>query len=115
MVHKSKGHYSDTKHPIIIVENLGNKKVKGSIQKGKKPINQSFKTIINVIDHKKLKILRNLRQVNYLNWFGGGFRRTEFISIDHEDLEFVLEVLKSPLKDQNHFGEGMIKGLPYLQ
>ena len=30
--------------------------------------------------------------------FGGGFRRTELISIDHEDLEFVPEGLKITIR-----------------
>ena len=38
MVHKLKGHYLDTKHPIIVENLMGIKRVKGSIQKGKKPI-----------------------------------------------------------------------------
>ena len=35
MVHKLKGHYLDTKHPIIIENLLGIKRKIGSIQKGK--------------------------------------------------------------------------------
>ena len=48
--------------------------------------------------------------------FGGGFRRTELISIDYEDLEFVPEGLKITIKRSktDQFGEGMIKGLPYF-
>ena len=48
--------------------------------------------------------------------FGGGFRRTELISIDHEDLEFVPEGLKITIKRSktDQFGEGMTKGLPYF-
>jgi len=48
--------------------------------------------------------------------FGGGFRRTELISIDHEDLEFVPEGLKISIRRSktDQFGEGMIKGLPYF-
>ena len=38
MVHKLKGHYLDTKHPIIVENLMGIKRVKGSIQKGKKTI-----------------------------------------------------------------------------
>ena len=38
MVHKLKGHYLDTKHPIIVENLMGIRRVKGSIQKGKKPI-----------------------------------------------------------------------------
>jgi integrase len=48
--------------------------------------------------------------------FGGGFRRTELISIDYEDLEFVPEGLKISIRRSktDQFGEGMIKGLPYF-
>ena len=38
VVHKLKGHYLDSKHPIIIENLLGIKRAKGSIQRGKKPI-----------------------------------------------------------------------------
>ena len=38
MVHKIKGHYLDTKHPIIVENLMGIRRVKGSIQRGKKPI-----------------------------------------------------------------------------
>ena len=38
MVHRLKGHYLDTKHPIIVENLMGIKRVKGSIQKGKKPL-----------------------------------------------------------------------------
>ena len=43
MIHKLKGHYLDTKHPIIIENLMGIKRTKGSIQYGKTYINQSFK------------------------------------------------------------------------
>ena len=33
-----KGHYLDTKHPIIVENLMGIKRRKGTIQKGKKPI-----------------------------------------------------------------------------
>ena len=36
VIHKIKGHYLDTKHPIIIENLMGIKRVKGTIQKGKK-------------------------------------------------------------------------------
>ena len=57
MVHKLKGHYLDTKHPIIVENLMGIRRVKGSIQKGKKPILIShLKLIINVIDEQKIEI-----------------------------------------------------------
>ena len=54
VIHKMKGHYLDTKHPIIIENLLGIKRVKGSNQKAKKPILiNDLKLIINVIDETK--------------------------------------------------------------
>ena len=118
MVHKLKGHYLDTKHPIITENLLGIKRVKGSFQKGKKPILiNHLKSIVNVIDEQKCEEIKKLRDRSImLIGFGGGFRRTELISIDHEDLEFVPEGLKITIRRSktDQFGEGMIKGLPYF-
>jgi len=118
MVHKLKGHYLDTKHPIITENLLGIKRVKGSIQRGKKPILiNHLKSIVNVIDEQKCEEIKKLRDRSIiLIGFGGGFRRTELISIDHEDLEFVPEGLKITIRRSktDQFGEGMIKGLPYF-
>ena len=118
MVHRLKGHYLDTKHPIITENLLGIKRVKGSIQRGKKPILiNHLKSIVNVIDEQKCEEIKKLRDRSIiLIGFGGGFRRTELISIDHEDLEFVPEGLKITIRRSktDQFGEGMIKGLPHF-
>ena len=118
MVHRLKGHYLDTKHPIIIENLMGIKRVKGSIQKGKKPILiNHLKSIINVIDQQEINEIKKSRDKTIvLVGFGGGFRRTELISINHEDLEFVPEGVKITLKRSktDQFGEGMVKGLPYF-
>ena len=118
MIHKLKGHYLDTKHPIIVENLMGIRRVIGSIQKGKKPLLiNDLKTIINVIDDQKIDDIKKLRDKSIiLIGFGGGFRRTELISIDREDLEFVTEGLKIRIKRSktDQFGEGMIKGLPYF-
>ncbi len=118
MVHKLKGHYLDTKHPIIVENLLGIRRVKGSIQKGKKPLLiNHLKSIINTIDKEKYEEIKKLRDKSIiLIGFGGGFRRTELISIDYEDLEFVPEGLKIIIRRSktDQFGEGMIKGLPYF-
>ena len=118
MVHRLKGHYLDTKHPIIIENLMGIKRVKGSIQKGKKPILiNHLKSIINVIDQQEINEIKKTRDKTIvLVGFGGGFRRTELISINHEDLEFVPEGVKITLKRSktDQFGEGMVKGLPYF-
>ena len=47
MVHKLKGHYLDTKHPIIVENLMGIRRQKGSMQTGKKPL---------LINHLKLII-----------------------------------------------------------
>src|SRR5210317_513518 len=54
VIHKLKGHYLDTKHPIIIENLMGIKRRKGSFQKGKKPLLiNNLKLIINVINEEK--------------------------------------------------------------
>ena len=118
IVHKIKGHYLDTKHPAIIENLMGIKRKKGSIQVGKKPLLiNHLKQIINVIDEQKIAKIKKLRdRTLILVGFGGGFRRTELISIDHEDLDFVEEGVKITLRRSktDQFGEGLIKGLPYF-
>ena len=118
VVHKLKGYYLDTKHPVIIENLMGIKRKKGSIQIGKKPILiNHLKTIVNVIDEQKIEKIKKLRdRTLILIGFGGGFRRTELISIDHEDLDFVEEGLKITLRRSktDQFGEGLVKGLPYF-
>ncbi len=118
MVHKLKGHYLDTKHPIIVENLMGIRRAKGSIQKGKKPILiNHLKLIINAINEQEIKEIKKLRdKTMILIGFGGGFRRTELISIDYEDLEFVPEGLKITIRRSktDQFGEGMIKGLPHF-
>ena len=118
MVHKLKGYYLDAKHPIIIENLMGIRRVKGSIQKGKKPLLiNHLKLIINAINEKNINETKKLRdKAIILIGFGGGFRRSELISIDYEDLEFVSEGLKITIRKSktDQFGEGMIKGLPYF-
>ena len=118
VVHKLKGHYLDTKHPVIIENLMGIKRKKGSIQTGKKPILiNHLKQIINVIEEQKIDEIKKFRNKTLiLVGFGGGFRRTELISIDHEDLDFVEEGVKITLRRSktDQFGEGFVKGLPYF-
>ncbi len=118
MVHKLKGHYLDTKHPIIVENLMGIRRIKGSIQTGKKPLLINYlKSLINVIDEKKIEEIKKFRDKSILLiGFSGGFRRTELVSLDYEDLEFVPEGLKITIKKSktDQFGEGMLKGLPYF-
>ena len=120
VIHRLKGHYLDTKHPIIIENLMGIKRKKGSYQKGKKPILiNHLKLIIDEIDKDTSDEtgIRKLRDKTIiLLGFAGGFRRIELISIDYEDLEFVAEGVKIFIRKSktDQFGEGMIKGLPYF-
>jgi len=118
VIHKLKGHYLDTKHPIIIENIMGIKRRKGSFQKGKKPLLiNNLKLIINVIDEYNEEDIKKLRDRSIiLMGFCGGFRRNEIVSIDYDDLDFVTEGLKIKLKRSktDQFGEGSVKGLPYF-
>ena len=112
VIHKLKGHYLDTKHPIIMENLLGIKRTLGSRQKAKKPILiNDLKLIIKAINEKKKR-----DKALILIGFAGGFRRSELVNIDHEDIEFVPEGVKILVKrsktDQS--GEGTVKAIPYF-
>ena len=116
ILHKTKGHYIDTKHPIIIENLMGIKRANGSNQKGKKPLLiNDLKILINVINESKEKDKRKIRdKALILIGFSGGFRRSELVDIEYDDLEFVAEGVKIFVKrsktDQS--GEGMTKAIP---
>ena len=119
ILHKTKGHYIDTKHPIIMENLMGIKRTNGSNQKGKKPLLiNDLKALIQAIHQSVEKDSRKSRdKAIVLIGFSGGFRRSELVSIEYEDLEFVLEGVKIFVKrsktDQS--GEGMTKAIPYFE
>ena len=118
IIHKTKGHYIDTKHPIIAENLMGIKRTNGSNQKGKKPLLiNDLKLLIHAIDQSKEKNIRKIRdKALVLIGFSGGFRRSELVDIEYEDIEFVEEGVKIFVKrsktDQS--GEGMTKAIPYF-
>ena len=118
VIHKMKGYYLDTKHPLIMENLHGIKRVKGSIQKSKKPLLiNNLKKIINAIDEAKQLENKKIRdRTLILIGFSGGFRRSELVNIEHDDVEFVNEGVKIFIKrsktDQS--GEGMMKAIPYF-
>ena len=118
VIHKLKGHYLDTKHPSIIENLMGIKRRKGVNQIGKKPLLiNNLKKIINVIDEEQKGIIKRFRDRSIiLIGFSGGFRRSEIVGLDYDDLEFVKEGLKINIKRSktDQFGEGSIKGLPFF-
>jgi len=112
VIHKLKGHYLDTKHPVIMENLHGIKRTLGSRQKAKKPILiNDLKLIINAIDKEKIR-----DKALILVGFSGGFRRSELVNLNYEDIEFVQEGVKILIKrsktDQS--GEGSIKAIPYF-
>ena len=119
VIHKMKGHYLDTKHPVIVENLMGIKRRKGTVQKGKKPILiNDLKKILKVIDEQNIQDIKKLRDKSIiLIGFSGGFRRNEIVSLDYEDLDFVHEGLKITVKRSktDQFGEGSIKALPYFE
>jgi site-specific recombinase XerD len=116
VIHKLKGFYIDTKHPIVKENLLGIKRIKGSNQKAKKPILiNDLKEIINTIGKLKIRETRKVRdKALILVGFAGGFRRSELVALENDDVEFVREGVKIFVKrsktDQS--GEGMIKAIP---
>jgi len=101
------------------MENLmGIKRTNGSNQKGKKPLLiNDLKLIIKAIDQSKEKDNRKIRdKAILLIGFSGGFRRSELVDIEYDDIEFVSEGVKIFVKrsktDQS--GEGMTKAIPYF-
>ena len=112
VIHKLKGHYLDTKHPIIMENLHGIKRTLGSRQRAKKPLLiNDLRLIIKAIDEKKIR-----DKALILVGFAGGFRRSELVNIDYDDIEFVNEGVKILIKrsktDQS--GEGIIKAIPYF-
>ncbi len=119
VVHKMKGHYLDSKHPIIMENLLGIKRIKGSFQISKKPLLiNNLKHIIKAIDENEKNNFKKVRNKSLiLLGFSGGFRRSELVNIEYDDLEFVDEGLKIFIKrsktDQS--GEGSLKAIPYFE
>ena len=113
VIHKLKGHYLDTKHPIIMENLHGIRRVLGSRQKAKKPILiNDLKSIIEVIHEEKIR-----DKALILIGFAGGFRRSELVNINYEDIEFVPEGVKILVKNSktDQSGEGIIKAIPYFE
>ena len=118
VIHKLSGHYIDVKHPMITENLMGIKRIKGSYQKAKKPILiNDLKLIIKAIEEvKQSDLKKNRDRALMFIGFSGGFRRSELVAINYEDVDFVSEGIKIFVKrsktDQS--GEGMIKGIPYF-
>ena len=118
VVHKLNGHYIDLKHPVITENLLGIKRSIGAYQTSKKPILiNDLKLIINVINKDKNEYKKLQNKALILIGFAGGFRRSELVSIEYEDIEFVNEGVKILVQRSktDQTGLGMTKAIPYFQ
>ncbi len=118
VVHKLNGHYIDIKHPVITENLLGIKRSIGAYQTSKKPLLiNDLKLIINQINKETKPSIKLRDKALILVGFSGGFRRSELVSIEYNDIDFVSEGMKIFIKrsktDQS--GEGMTKAIPYFE
>ena len=113
------GYHIDTKNPIIN-ENLKTIKRKiGAMQIGKTPISviDLKKIITKLNDNKKININKKIRdKAIILVGFSGGFRRSELVNLNYQDIEFVKEGVKILLRKSktDQYSKGFIKALPYF-
>ena len=129
VVHKIKGQYLDTKHPMIMENLHGIKRTLGSRQKAKKPILiNDLKSIIKAISEEKYVAKNKNQELNKLReklrnkaliliGFSGGFRRSELVNIQKSDVEFVSEGVKILVRRSktDQTGEGNVKAIPYFE
>ena len=118
VVHRLKGHYIDTTHPIITENIMGIKRKLGVKQTSKKPILiNDLKKIINVIDEEKNEFKKYQNKALILIGFAGGFRRSELVSIEYEDIDFVAEGVKITVNKSktDQTGIGLTKAIPYFE
>ena len=118
MMHRYKGHYLDTKHPLIVENLMGIKRQIGVHQKAKKPLLfNDIKAIIKQISQSSENSSKKLRnKALILVGFAGGFRRSELIDIELDDVEFVDQGVKILIKRSktDQAGEGITKAIPYF-
>ena len=116
VMHRYKGHYLDTKHPIIVENLMGIKRQIGIHQKAKKPLLfNDLKKVIKAINETSISEFKKLRDKSLiLIGFSGGFRRSELVAIKRDDVEFVNEGVKIFVKKSksDQSGEGMTKAIP---
>ena len=89
----------------------------GVKQTAKKPLLiNDLKAIIKVIDEEENVFKKHQNKALMLIGFAGGFRRSELVSVEYEDLDFVTEGVKITVKHSktDQTGLGMTKAIPYF-
>ena len=118
LIHKLKGNYIVIKHPFISENLMGIKRKLGVKQMSKKPILlNDLKLIIQAIDDEKNEFKKIQNKALILIGFAGGFRRSELVSIEYDDVDFVNEGVKINIKKSktDQIGIGMTKAIPYFK
>ena len=97
---------------------MGIKRKLGVKQMSKKPILlNDLKLIIQAIDDEKNEFKKIQNKALILIGFAGGFRRSELVSIEYDDVDFVNEGVKINIKKSktDQIGIGMTKAIPYFK
>ena len=89
------------------------------MQIGKKPISliDLKKIILKLHDNKNININKKIRdKAIILVGFSGGFRRSELVNLNYQDIEFVKEGVKILLRKSktDQYSEGFVKAMPYF-
>jgi site-specific recombinase XerD len=114
-VHKMQEVEFNAAHVAIRSVWAGIRRAKGTAAEGKAPVRVDD---LKLIIFTRPNTLRGLRDIALISLgFSGAFRRSELVSLNHGDLEFVPEGLKINLRrsktDQE--GAGMVKSVPFGQ
>lgn len=114
-IHKMQEVEFNAAHVAIRSVWAGIRRTKGTAAEGKAPVRVDDLKLIIFTRPNNLKGLRDIALISL--GFSGAFRRSELVSLNHGDLEFVPEGLKINLRrsktDQE--GAGMVKSVPFGQ
>lgn len=111
--HQAAGYATPTSDIQIRVLMQGIRRTKGTAQQGKAPaVTADIKAMVNVLSDNLLGIRD---RALLLIGFAGGFRRSELVALDFEDIEFkreglVINIRKSKTDQE---GKGRKVGIPY--
>lgn len=111
--HKIGGHRSPREHPLVSETMKGIKRKLGVARRQKAPaIIERVRALVGTLE-PTLAGTRDRAVITV--GFGGGFRRSELVSLDVEDVAFVIDGLELTLRKSktDQQGEGVKIGVPY--
>jgi integrase len=112
-IHQVRGLEFNAGHAAIRSVWSGIRRAKGTASEGKAPVRVDDLKMIILTRPKSLKGLRDIALISL--GFSGAFRRSELVSLNVGDLDFVPEGLKVNLRKSktDQEGEGMLKSVPF--